>query len=375
VPLHGERLDKPSYAILRSLKGGNVGEAWLVDQKIFGQKCVQKRYSTLGLEDTAAYLEPRILFEVKHDNIVRVIEADYDPDMKYAITFVTVYCEGRSVAHALDEDYRFSIHQALGLAREVLSALAHVHTRHRIIHRDAKPGNVFLNVERVTAYLGDFGSAARMGADGTVGTIDGASPLYTPPEAGPVDGRVAVTGDIYGVGMTVFEMLNGPFPYAEIDPAVVDRRLTRGQRALPASAFVFQPHVPPDLRAIVRKSLRANPRDRFQSCSEFITAINRLSCVDWIHADGEGLGGVWEGTWPPHVRRDRRRRYRVVSKVLGAGPNRGRLRLEAYQASSASAAFARFGVDDETVDADDRDAVDRFFRAVETRAAHLCPAL
>jgi eukaryotic-like serine/threonine-protein kinase len=175
--------------------------------------------------------------------------------------------------------------------------------------------------------------------------------------------------------MTLFEMLNGPFPYADIDPIVVDRRLTRGQRALPASRFVFQPHVPPPLCAVVRKSLRTNPNERFRSCSEFITAINRLRCVDWLHSDGDGLDGIWQGTWPPHLQAKRRRSYKIVSKILGSGRNSGRRRLEAYQASSASVRLAHFGVEDETADAADREAVERFFRAVETRAAHLSPAL
>jgi serine/threonine protein kinase len=74
-------------------------------------------------------LRAAILYEVKHPNIVRVLEAQYDPDIDNAITFVTVYCEGKSIADALDEGYRFSIHQGLALTTQVLSALAHVRQR------------------------------------------------------------------------------------------------------------------------------------------------------------------------------------------------------------------------------------------------------
>jgi serine/threonine protein kinase len=95
-------------------------------------------------------LRAAILYEVKHPNIVRVLEAQYDPDIDNAITFVTVYCEGKSIADALDEGYRFSIHQALALTTQVLSALAHVQTALKIIHRDPKPGNVFLDGGRRT---------------------------------------------------------------------------------------------------------------------------------------------------------------------------------------------------------------------------------
>jgi serine/threonine protein kinase len=375
VAIRGERLDKPSYAILRSLKGGASGEVHMADHLVFGRKCVQKTYSTLGLEDSAAHREPRLLHSIKHEHVAEVLEAQYDPEINSAITFVSVYYEGGCIATAFDEGYRFSIHQAIRLATQILSALAFVHIEPTIsvIHRDVKPGNVFLDGTRTHARLGDWGSAAHIEADGTVAGIEG-SPLYTPPEAGPTGGRMAVTGDVYGIAMTLFEMLNGPFDYANIDPAVVDRRLTRGLRALPEAAFVFAPHVPDKLRAIVRRGVRPGPVDRFPSASSFVARLRNLRCIDWLHIQGEDLDGVWEGTWPPQAVDDRRRRYEVRSWNLSAGPDRGRRRLEARQALPGRDAFARFGVDDTTVDADDRAGVERFFAAVEASAVQRAPA-
>lgn len=375
MALRGERMDKPSYAILRSLKGGKTGDVYEVDHKVFGRKYVQKTYSTLGVEDAVAHQEPRLLHTIEHPHVVEVLEAQYDPDVENAITFVSVYYEGGSVADAFDGDYRFSIHQALRLTVHVLDALAHVHTHDelRVIHRDVKPGNVFLDADRAKAWLGDWGSAARMEADGSVAGIEG-SPLYTPPEGGPADGRMAVTGDIYSAGLTAFEMLNGPLDYANIDPATVDRRLSHGQRALPESAFVFAPHIAGSVRSVIRKAMRADPIQRYQSASEFIAALRAARCVDWTHVEGHDLDGTWEGTWPPNVPLDRRRRYLVRSSIVGGGRHRGMRRLEAFQAPSATASFARFGVDDATVDATDRGAVDRFFEAVAAKAAQRAPA-
>lgn len=375
MALRGERKDKPSYAILRSLKGGKSGDVYEVDHKVFGRKCVQKTYSTLGLEDAVAHLEARLLHRIEHPHVVEVLEAQYDPEIADAITFVAVYCEGGSVADALDGDYRFSIHQALRLTLHTLDALAHVHTNDelRVIHRDVKPGNIFMDAERTDARLGDWGSAARIEADGTVAGIEG-SPLYTPPEGGPADGRMTVTGDIYSSGMTAFELVSGPFDYANIDPAKVDGRLSRGQRAIPESGFVFEPHIPSSLRSIIRKAVRTNPSERHQSASEFIASLRTVACIDWTHLDGNDLDGVWEGTWPPNVPTGKRRRYLVRSGVVGGGRHRGRRRLEAFQAPSATARFARFGVPDVTVDADDREAVERFFEAVAAKAAQRAPA-
>jgi serine/threonine protein kinase len=375
LPLRGEKLDKASYANLCSTGGGAVGEAWVGDHEVLGCKVVQKRYSVIGMEDSAACREPRILLQMEHANVVRVLEAQWDPEMDRAITFVTVYCEGRCVAKALDEDYRFSVGQALRLAVQMLSALAYAHTDPslRVVHRDVKPGNGFLDKDRTTLYLGDWGSAAEMDASGTAAGIEGTL-LYPPPEGGPPGGRVGVPSDIYGAGMTLFEMLNGPLPYSDLDAEKLDRCVTRGLIALPPAAFVFEPHVPEHLRRVVRKAIRPKPDDRFPTASAFIAVIEQVRSIDWTHQSGRDLDGVWEGSWPLHVAATRRRWYRVESVVLQAGPSRAKRRLRAYQAVSQGASFARFGVADATVDADDRSAIERFFAAVEASAAQRIPA-
>lgn len=374
MPLLGEKLDKPTYAILRSMRGGAVGDAWLAEHEAYGL-VVQKRYSVLGLEDGAAFHEPQVLIRMKHPNVVRVLEAQWDPQMDKAITFVTVYCEGGCIANALDQDYRFSIGRALRLTTQMLSALAYAHTDTslRLVHRDVKPGNAFLDRDRSTLYLGDWGSAAEMDDTGTAAGIDGTL-LYQAPEGGPPGGRIGIPADIYGAGLTLFEMLNGALPYADLDPEKLDRRVTRGLPALPPSGLTFEPHVPVGLRRVIRKATRPKPADRYQSASAFIIALGRVVGVDWTHTAGRDLDGVWEGTWPPRAIPERRRGYRVQSAVLAAGPDRGRRRLSAYQEVTPGSGYARFGVDDITVDADDRSAVERFFAAVDAKAAQRAPA-
>jgi serine/threonine protein kinase len=363
MPLRGERLQKPSYAILRSLRGGNVGEAYLARHEVFGQRVVQKTYSVLGLEDSVGAREPRLLRTIEHAHVAAVYEAQWDPDFDHAITFTMPYYEGGSIADAFDEGYRFSLHQAISLSEHVLDALAHVHTRHRYLHRDVKPGNVFLDARRCNAYLGDFGSAAERDAAGAAPAIEG-SPLYMAPEGGTAGGQVGVAAEVYGLGVTLYEMLNGPFPYADISPEEVERRLAQGRRALPARLFdEWEPHVPDDLRTVVRKALRAEPGERHASCPDFIRRLLRLMVIDWTRDDGNGLDGDWSGTWPPHERDGARRRYRVTSRVLRGS----RRRLEAVEAIPGSAE-RRFGVPDATVDVDDRAAVERFFAEVSARA-------
>lgn len=371
MPLRGERLTKPSYSILRSIRGGTTGDTVLARHEVFGREVVQKTYSYLGLEDAVATREPRLMQNIRHAHIAEVLEAQFDPEFDYSITFVMPYYEGGSIADALAERYVFSTHQAINLARQTLDGLAHLHNVHGYLHRDAKPGNVFLDASRRTAYLGDFGSVAEMGVTGGASAVHG-TPLYTPPEGGPPGGTMTIASDLYAVGLTLFEMLNGPFPYAEIDPQMVERRLAEGRRALSNAGLEdWDPSVPALLRTVVRTAIRRQSGDRYQSASDFIAALSRVRCIDWRRVDSAGLDGTWLGTWPPHEREGRRRTYKVTSRVLRGGARR---RLQAVEARPGRSSSRRFGVPDATVQVDDRAAVERFFAEVATSAAQRAAA-
>jgi serine/threonine protein kinase len=368
MPVLG-RLHKPSHAVIRSLSGGAVGEAWLMRNEILGEYFVRKTYDTFGIEDSVARREPRLLRELDHPHVADVLEAVFGPG-EHEITFHMPYYEGGSIAKNFDDGYAFSINQSIELTVHTLDALAYLHNVHRYIHRDAKPGNVFLDGSRENAYLGDFGSVAEMGVGGRVSAIHGTA-LYTPPEGGPDDGQMGAPGDIYAVGMTLFEMLNGPFPYADLSPEDVDRRLTRGQRALSDTVLnQWEPCVPDSLRRVVRKAMRRDPDERFQNCSAFIDALGNIRCIDWERRSGSGLDGEWEGTWPPNEREDRRRCYRMTSDVLRTGVRR----LVARERSRPGASWRRFGIPDSTPAPDEVAAVERFFADVATSASQRAPA-
>ena len=124
-----------------------------------------------------------------------------------AITFVMPLFPGGSVHDALKEGYRFSVNQAITIAMDALDALAYLHREVGALHRDTKPGNVLLDANRERGYLSDFGSAATMDSDRSAQAVLGTT-IYRPPEARQV-GRVGVDADVFGIGMTLFEMLNG----------------------------------------------------------------------------------------------------------------------------------------------------------------------
>jgi serine/threonine protein kinase len=326
-----------------------------------------------GLEDALAN-EPAFLNRLRHPHIVDVREAQWDPVQGGAIVFVMRYYEGGSIEEALKTDYRFSVHQAIDLAIHTLEALSYVHQEHDAIHRDIKPGNVVMDADRCNAYLSDFGSAAKLDANGEADAVLGTD-HYRPPEAKST-GRVGRSADLFGLGMTLFEMLNGRLRWEKHDLAKVEARLVAGRRALPdAILSTYAPHVSDRLRKVVNKAIARDPAARHASPGDFIRALKKakLQSIDWQHTDGQGLVGMWVGTWPAKRPLHKRTTYRVTSRVLEAGPDRAKLRLEAdYQKPGATS--WREAIKDVTVADDDRAGVAAFFAAVEARAAQREPA-
>jgi serine/threonine-protein kinase len=369
-PLHGERADKPTYRILDRLGDGRGDDVFLAHHAIFDGKCVQKTVRMHGLEDALASSEPAFLNKLDHPRIVPVREAQWDPAGEQAITFVMPLLAGGSVHDALKDDYRFSIGQAITIATDALDALGYLHREFNAIHRDTKPGNVLLDEDRRHGYLSDFGSAALLDPQGGAQAVLGTN-IYRPPEA-RASGRVGIGADLYGTGITLFEMLNGRIAWEELDLERVENRLERGLRAVADSRLDFAPHVPDRLRRCIRKAINRDPRQRFTAAEGFISALRKVRCIDWRHGDGAGAYGEWIGTWPPQLPSERRTEYRVVSRVLKGGRDSGKLRLESDFRKPGGA--WRQAVADATVDATDYAGVARVFAAVEASAAHRSPA-
>ena len=127
--------------------------------------------------------------------------------------YVMPYAEGESVRQRLAWEGQLSLDDALGITREVGSALEYAH-QHGVIHRDVKPENVMLTAGQ--AVVADFGIARALQAAGgesltLTGVVVG-TPQYMSPEqsaGGAVDGR----SDQYSLACTLYGMLVGQPPF------------------------------------------------------------------------------------------------------------------------------------------------------------------
>jgi serine/threonine protein kinase len=370
MPIHGEA-DRKTY--LRHV--GIAPGVWVALHDILGENCVQKTYEPAGREDAIAFAEPRLLNQLDHPHITPLRDAQFDPDRQGCVTMVMRFYAGRSVHEAMAvDDHRFSVGTVIAVLQDIGDALNYLHLTKRYLHRDVKPKNVLLDGHRRVGYLADFGSAAIIEAAETAAAAR-TTAIYQAPEAART-GLVGPPADIYALGLTGFEMLNGLFPYDELDAAKIDKRVNEGLRALPGRMLepsAFAPHAPDSLRKTIRSMIDADPTRR-PTAAELLRKLRSLQCVDWFHHDGEGIDGEWSGRWPPRLRTEQQIELSVTSAILQAGTDRGRRRLAARYRSATSGGWRTVGVGPVTGDAQDSAAVSAFFTAVDAHLASRWPA-
>ncbi len=157
-------------------------------------------------------------------------------------------------------DYHY--YRSVGrIGLQVAEALAYAHDQ-RVVHRDIKPSNLLLDA-RGTVWVTDFGLAKEAGDDLTAtGDVFGTLRYMAPERFGGVsDPR----SDIYGLGLTIYELLTLQPAFREHDPA----RLAQSIREEgPCPPRKLDPRVPSDLETIVLKMIARDMTVRYASAHE-----------------------------------------------------------------------------------------------------------
>jgi len=207
--------------------------------------------------------EARLTTRLDHPNIVRVFEAGEADGQPYLAMEIV---EGDTLASALARRRRLPPDEVRRIAIAIASALDEAHG-HKIIHRDIKPGNVLLGFDG-SIKVSDFGIARAM--DTTTQTATGTflgSVLYASPEA--IEGRTDRRGDLYSLGVVLYQCLLGHPPFeAQTAPAVMRMHERDRPPDLDRLRAIDQ-----DLGAIIERLLQKDPDDRFQSAAHLLRAL------------------------------------------------------------------------------------------------------
>jgi eukaryotic-like serine/threonine-protein kinase len=228
-----------------------------------------------------------------HPNVPEVLDYGLTQDGR---PFMSMrFLEGRSLDDELKERTTLPADEAIDITLQVLAALDAAH-KLGLVHRDVKPGNVFLAGDRGlwTAKLLDFGIAKIVQGDGTLkprsqDTADGSvlgSPAYFAPEQarGRMD-EVDARTDIYAVGGMLFRMLTGSTPFHQVGARATEHALLAYMRAHvmdppPPLASRTDVPLPAALDAAIQKALAKERSDRHSSAATFAAVLRAIRSAE-----------------------------------------------------------------------------------------------
>jgi len=268
------------YEIKNQAGMGGMGTVYqAIDRQNGALIALKILHSRNTIEQARFDQEARVLSELSHPGIVRYFDHGMTPTGSPYIAME--WLEGETLEDRLGRGNLAPV-AAAHLARLVLEALSAAHACN-VVHRDIKPGNIFLIGWKLSEIrVLDFGIARRVfdskrltRKGSTVGT-----PLYTSPEQ--ARGRADVDGraDIFSLGCVLFELLTGEPPFTGETPLEVMTKVCAGR--VP-ELTTRRPGIPPVLASLVHAMLSPDPVKRPQSAAtlagEFAEVVKVLGGI------------------------------------------------------------------------------------------------
>ncbi|WP_414517575.1 serine/threonine protein kinase [Nostoc sp. PCC 9305] len=293
--------DNQRYRLDRRLGGGGMGEVFLATDTRVGQQVALKL-----LKDTlVASLEMRKRFErevavcaaLQSDHIVKISDCGVTPEG--FPFYVMEYLRGQTLRQLLLREKRLSVERTVKIMAQVCKGLQLAHqgvtlqrdggktTEHiQVVHRDLKPDNIFLMPTDLGEWVKvlDFGVAKIRSESSENSNITNITSTfigtfrYAPPEQIQSDRNLDARGDIYSLGIILYEMLSAadPFGISIKGSHVSEASWVLAHAYEPPKPLREQPgceNLPVQLEAVVMKCLHKNPANRFATVEELNQAL------------------------------------------------------------------------------------------------------
>jgi eukaryotic-like serine/threonine-protein kinase len=264
-PLAGKTFG--NYEILGELGHGGMGIVYKANDKTAQRVVALKILAPEFAEDPlfAERFEPeaQAAANITHPNIITIYAVGRHDD---ALFIAREYVDGQTLSALERERGRFEPLEALRIVRQVSAALSEAHAE-GIVHRDIKPQNIMVDTAGHVEVLDFVMARLREGHAGGLPAMG--TPLYMSPEQAqdqPVDGR----GDIFSLGVVLYEMLAGHPPFQGDNPAAL------------AYQIVYKPlpelpgDTTPAIVQLLNKMTAKNPDDRYPSAAALNEALDGL---------------------------------------------------------------------------------------------------
>jgi serine/threonine protein kinase/WD40 repeat protein/tetratricopeptide (TPR) repeat protein len=181
-----------------------------------------------------------------------------------------IHLPGQTEGSTLSEAGRQYWQSVARVGIQVADALGYASSQ-GVLHRDVKPSNLLLD-GRGTVWVTDFGLAKAADAEDMTHTGDVVGTLrYLAPER--FQGHADLRGDLYALGLTLYEMMTLRPAFQESDRASLIQQVT-GTEPLPPRKI--NRAVPRDLETVVLKAIARAPEHRYQTAAEMAADLQRF---------------------------------------------------------------------------------------------------
>jgi eukaryotic-like serine/threonine-protein kinase len=275
----------PSVKLVRPLGEGGMGAVWVADHLALHTQVVVK-FIASGLKGSKEAQErfsreAAAASQVKSPHVVQTFDHGITDD---GVPYIVMeLLEGRDLGEYLELDAKVAPDLVVEILVQLGRALDRAHER-GIIHRDIKPGNIYLcdsgRSGEVFVKLLDFGIAKGVDVGGIANRVDSGtktgsmigSPFYMSPEQILGSKDIDFRSDLWSVGVLAYEMLTGRKPF---DAETMGGLAIRIHSEPLPLASVANPDLPIAVDAWFARACARDPKARFASAKEMIEELSR----------------------------------------------------------------------------------------------------
>jgi len=227
--------------------------------------------------------EAKAASRIPSEHIARVLDTGTSP--KLGPFIVMEYIEGGDLSRHLKNGHVFQVPEVIDYMVQACEALAHAHAA-GIVHRDVKPANLFLGTRAdglpIVKVL-DFGISKVAEDSGdmnmTKTTAILGSGYYMSPEQMRSSKNVDHRTDIYGLGITFYELLTRTVPFMAETFADLAIKVAVDP---PDPIARHRNDVPPGLADAIAKAYAKKPDERYQNVGEMVLALAPWAAVETL---------------------------------------------------------------------------------------------
>jgi eukaryotic-like serine/threonine-protein kinase len=273
------------YRVAEKLGDGGMGVVYRAIDLKLGRDVALKFLPEELTRDSAAVerfeREARTAAAINHPNICTVYEVG---EFNGAPFLAMELLEGQTLKHHIN-GRPVPLSDLLAWTVQITTGLDAAHA-HGIVHRDIKPGNLFITNSGQAKIL-DFGLAklrpkqkarAASASDTTTTAVqtDPGSTMGTPAYMSPEQARgdeLDARSDLFSLGVVLYEMATGKLPFQGTSTATIVASLLRDS---PVPPIHLNPELPAELEYIITKALEKDPDTRYQSAADLRGDLKRL---------------------------------------------------------------------------------------------------